>query len=512
MKKIQQSFLIFCGSLGVMSGAMIAYLNPGEKPLIGFFSAALLTSLSLFILGWLWHKLGGSRSLAWAVFLAFLLRLGIGMLLFISLPVVGYDEDPTNAGYLYLDAYRRDGDAWHLAESGAPLGTAFQEEFSTDQYGGLLSLSAAVYRVFSPDGHRPLLILILTSFASALGLPFLWQVVRKRWGEKTANVTAWLYALYPESVILGASQMREPMLIGLTAVAAWGVTKWQDNKKRSLLALGISFILMLFFSVKAAGAILAAMAIWFWLENIQPKAGKTWRGVGYLLLTAGILAGIFFSWSWLVDSSKWDLYLMESSSGRIQWEVELIGDKLRAPFIIGYGIAQPVLPAAITYPGIPINRAIAIFRSLGWYLLVPMLITSFLLLWKEKSKESKRMLLYFLLVSLIWTLVSSARAGGDQWDNPRYRSIFLIWMLIPAAWAYVTTLQKRSPWLWRLLILEFIYIGFFIQWYLSRYYGLFKRMDFWPMVRLLGGIGFVIIVGGLLYDWASQKIRQKRAQ
>ena len=256
MKKLHKPFLIFCISLGVVIGAVIAYLNPAESPLIGFLSAFLLSGLSLYTLGWLWHKLGGSRVLAWTVFLAFLLRLSIGMLLFIALPVVGYDEDPTNAGYLYLDAYRRDGDAWRLAESGEPLGMAFQEEFTTDQYGGLLSLSAAVYRVFSPDGHRPLLILILTSFAAAAGLPFLWQVVRKRWGERTANVVAWLYALYPESIILGASQMREPMLIGLSAVAAWGVGKWKDNKTRSALVLGISFLLMLFFSFKAAGAIL----------------------------------------------------------------------------------------------------------------------------------------------------------------------------------------------------------------------------------------------------------------
>ena len=117
-----------------------------------------------------------------------------------------------------------------------------------------------------------------------------------------------------------------------------------------------------------------------------------------------------------------------------------------------------------------------------------------------------------MIVTVVWTLISSARAGGDQWDNPRYRSIMLIWMLIPAAWAYVTTLEKRSPWLWRLLALEVFYIGFFIQWYLSRYYGIFKRMNFWPMVRLLGGVGFAIIFGGLFYDWFKKKIKENTAE
>lgn len=507
-KKNRKAFLIFCVILGLIGGAVVAFLNPGQNPLTAFLSAFILTGSALFILGWVWHRMGGNRTLAWAVLLTFLLRLLIGFLLFITLPVFGYDEDPTNAGYLYLDAYRRDTDAWQLADSDAPLGSAFQEEFATDQYGGLLSLSAGIYRLFSPDSHRPLLILILTSFFSALGLPFFWKVVRHYWGEKTANLAAWFYCLYPESVILGASQMREPMLIGLSAIAAWGVTAWKENKKKALLALGLSFVGMLFFSFKAAGAILAGMAIWFWLENILSNANKTWRLVSYIIMSSLILLGFYFSWSWLMDSSKWDLYLMESSSGRIQWEVELLGEQFRSLFIIAYGMVQPVLPAAIIYPGIPINRAISIFRAFGWYLLTPAMFTCLLLIGKEKSKKLKRLLMFFLIASVLWTLISSARAGGDQWDNPRYRSIFLIWMLIPAAWTVITTLNERSGWLWRLLALEFIYIAFFIQWYISRYFGTVKRMDFWPMVRLLGFIGIAIIGGGLLYDWLVKRLRK----
>jgi hypothetical protein len=136
------------------------------------------------------------------------------------------------------------------------------------------------------------------------------------------------------------------------------------------------------------------------------------------------------------------------------------------------------------------------------------MFTCLLLIRKEKSKKLKRLLMFFLIAAILWTLISSARAGGDQWDNPRYRSIFLIWMLIPAAWTVITTLRERSGWLWRLLALEFIYIAFFIQWYISRYFGTVKRMDFWPMVRLLGFIGIAIIGGGLLYDWLVKRHRK----
>jgi len=200
---------------------------------------------------------------------------------------------------------------------------------------------------------------------------------------------------------------------------------------------------------------------------------------------------------------------MESSSGRIQWEVELVGEKLRAPFIIGYGMAQPVLPAAIVYPGIPIMQAISIFRAFGWYLLVPLMLSGFLLMWMKQTKENKIVFLLFFILSLVWIFVSSARAGGDQWDNPRYRSLFLVWMVFLAGWSWVETLRRRSPWLWRMLLLEVVYIAFFIQWYLSRYYGLFERMNFWPMVKLLGLIGAAVILGGLFFDLIYNKLRRK---
>jgi hypothetical protein len=271
----------------------------------------------------------------------------------------------------------------------------------------------------------------------------------------------------------------------------------------------LNAVAMAFISLKAAAAILLGMAIWFWLENIYPHVEKKWKTATTVLLIFIIFFGLFLSWGWLVDSAKWDLYLMGSASGRIQWEVELIGEKYRAPFIIGYGLAQPVLPAAIVYPGIPIMVAISIFRALGWYLLVPLILSGFLLIWKNQSKENKIVFMLFFLLALIWTFISSARAGGDQWDNPRYRSLFLVWMIFLAGWSWVETLRQRSPWLWRFLLLEVIYIGVFIQWYLSRYYALFKRMDFWPMVRLLGITGVLVIFGGLIFDLVYNKIRKR---
>lgn len=509
MQKQPYQRILYCLLAAIVIGACISIINPGSSTWIGFLTASILNFASIFSIQWVLRRFNANKTIIIATYISFAIRLTIGVLLFVLLPTFGYDEPYNNNGYLYLDAYRRDTDAWHLAISEKPITAAFQAEFSTDQYGGLLSLSALIYRLSSPDAHRPLLILILTSFFSSLGIPFLWHAIRQRWNEKTANVSAWILALYPESIILGASQMREPILIGLTAIAFWGVTAWKTSKKDSLLAILISLVAITFISTKAAAAILAAIAIWFWFDNLYDRSNKRILILSWVAIACLLALGVFLSWNWLIDSSRWDISLMESASGRIQWELELLGERFQAPFIITYGLAQPVLPAAIVYPGIPLTRSVAIFRALGWYLLVPVMLAGFIMLWHKENKQDRRVLFLFFLIVIIWTVISSARAGGDQWDNPRYRSIFLVWMAFIAGWGWVQTLSKRSRWLWRLLLLEAIYIGFFIQWYLSRYYGIFKRMDFLPMVRLLFIIGAVIIGGGIIFDWVISRYKMK---
>ncbi|MCD6576693.1 MAG: hypothetical protein J7K66_01610, partial [Anaerolineaceae bacterium] len=144
-----------------------------------------------------------------------------------------------------------------------------------------------------------------------------------------------------------------------------------------------------------------------------------------------------------------------------------------------------------------------------WYLLIPLMATGFLLFWKQTDKKNKRIMLLFFVLIISWTLISSTRAGGDQWDNPRYRSIFLTWMAFTAGWAWVETITKHSFWLWRLLLVEIIYTSFFIQWYLSRYYSSFNRMGFLPMIKLLLAIGAVVIVGGFLFDVGYAKFKEK---
>ena len=70
-------------------------------------------------------------SVYWIILLAFLLRLGLGLTASMLLPQVGYaDSKPQQAGYLFFDAYRRDSQAWDLAQSGKPLSRAFDQKYA----------------------------------------------------------------------------------------------------------------------------------------------------------------------------------------------------------------------------------------------------------------------------------------------------------------------------------------------------------------------------------------------
>lgn len=158
--------------------------------------------------------------------------------------------------------------AWNLASSGAPLINAFSGELVTDQYGGLLAVSALVYRVFSPDAHRPYLVVIICAGISALGLPFLVSVARRFVAQKYALIAGWILALFPETLFLGASQMREPFMITAFAVSFWAIATFFGTKKRFLRITGffIGVLTMFIISTRSAVLLVVFLLIWLWIE------------------------------------------------------------------------------------------------------------------------------------------------------------------------------------------------------------------------------------------------------
>jgi len=489
--------------IGLISGVIISLLFSAGNPWIGVSGTSLLIGLSCYVLIKTWHWAGGGKTLAWMIFLAFSIRILIGLGASLILPVAGYEEEVQNAGYLFFDAYTRDQQAWHFAESGRSLLLSFQNEFWTDQYGGLMGLSAVLYRFLSPDTHRPHLIIILGVFAFSLGIPFFWKAVQFRWTEKIASLAAWILIFYPDSILFSSSQMREPFLIGLFCIAFWGAVHWGTKRKQAVLALAISLCLMGLISLLVMAAVSSALFLWLWLEDFSTKLNQRLVLAGWLAIFLVLFATIILGNAWFEDTARWDLLLTERSSGWVAKSIGEIGGQARIPFMVGYGLVQPLLPAALADDAIAIWKSIGIFRSLGWFMLIPFLITPLFILFKLEPGKNSYILLTFIVSA--WILISSIRAGGDQWDNPRYRTIFIPWMALLVSWTFFLVRELKSPWLFRIFFVEIIFLAFFTNWYFSRYFLLWKRLPFWENIIWVIGLTSIVIIGGLLWDFYRQK-------
>ena len=516
MKNRIQRDLLWIAPLSLGLGAVFSLLQSGNW-LIGWlgFSFLFLLSFSLLTLATKWAD--GGKILAIMVALAFILRFAGGVTTYLALPVYGYvtDEDQS-AGFTYTDAHRRDAQAWGLASSDLPILDAFSKEYAYDQYGGLLAFSAFVYRYLSPDAHRPLMLVLLSALMAALGLLFLWKAAMQQWGTKVAVASGWVYALYPESLLLGGSAMREPYLWVFSAFVLWGFIDWQNTRSRnSWIWLGLGIIGMLLVQPTAALMTLAILAGWVYFTNGQGRI--SWWMV--LVFTVVFIAGLFLLSSalnrqgnlggsnpldvinnFMREAVKWDVYQLERGSGKVQRLFEQMPEWLHLPFVTVYGIFQPVLPAAFVEPTMLIWRIIAILRALGWYAMLPMLILSFVAAAGEGEEKKRRLFFWLSFVVWGWILFTALRGGGDQWDNPRYRSILFVWQAILAGNVWVWWCESGSAWFQRALAMEVVFLIVFGQWYASRYYYLGRQLPFAQMMAVILGLWALIFVWGLWRD------------
>jgi len=485
---------------GVLLGAAVAALGPGSF-WIGWLAASILCALALFFLLSAWTWAGGNRLLGWMVALAFLLRLVLGIGLSLAIAEWGYDNDCQNAGYLFKDACMRAREAFSIAQKNEDLFWFSDVELDNDQYGGLAYLSGWIYRFLSPDAHRSFLILIVGAFFAALGVPFLGQALRMYWSDRVANLAAWIFVLYPDALFFGSSQMREPIIVGLSAIAFYAVLIWDCNKRTSLLILAASLLTMFGFSTRVALIFAAFLGVLWWWNFISARSGVLARSLGWLGSGVGLVALVLFSLSWFNSSAGWDILQTIRSSGSLSTRVKEIGEQWSFLFTVAYGLVRPFLPAAIAdSDSLPLLRVIGIIRSLGWYMLAPFLVYGVFNLWRESDKTRRRLAIWLIFTVISWLLISSARGGGDATDNPRYRSLMIIWIGLMAAWALEWALTHRDAWLWRWIAVEVIFLGFFTHWYISRYYRLWARIEFWDMMTWIGGLSCLILVGGWLYD------------
>jgi len=456
----------------------------------GWLAYSLLVSISLLIIYFVWKfykKEGAGKALLVVALVALGLRVLMGVVLYRGLPVWGYDEKPQRAGYVFWDSYKRDTDAWSRSGMDQALTTAFTNPTGSDQYGGVLFISSSIYRYLSPDTQRPLLIVVVSAAVSALAVLFAWGFAASAIGDKAAMITAWIMALYPEAVLLGASQMREPFLIAALAAALYGYSRIRKGELKGgitivvasalILALPISppFVIVIFAIVASA---------WFW-EGLGIGRRKKWfvlALLGVVVLAALALAvrawagldaiagspwEVVRAW-WVNAGDRWRITLVSEQSDMLDTLLDRLPGSFQTPFLVLYGLIQPFLPAALIAPGAPIWRSIGIWRSLGWFLMLPFLFYGTWLAFRRKGWRS----LEFYLAALIWVtaLISSYRAPGYQWDNPRYRVIFLVAQAALIAWTWVEVRQTENPWLKRWFVILSVDYLLVTYWYIGRYY------------------------------------------
>lgn len=502
--------------LSLLIAGVFSLFEQGDY-LLTFLPAAFLLFIGISAIYKLWVWAGRLRNLLWVLALALLLRLVLAVAFYVALPVNGYpDSDQQRAGYVFFDAFRRDSQAWDLAESDQPLMRAFSKEYSTDQYGGLLAFSAGVYRFLSPDTHRPLIIALIGALVATLGIPFFWQAAKYLGGEKLTLPATLIFAFYPESILVASSQMREPFLITFVAVALWAVQAWlQERQSRTAqFGVGAALIGMLLVSPAMAIITLLFLGVFTLLQNEESKlTPKTITlfiiilvlslfllsaALGQTKINANNPLGVIVEWT--QRAILWDVYQLERGSGWVQKLFSEMPNSLHLPFVAGYGMAQPVLPAAFVEPTTETWHYLAIFRALGWYALVPLLLSGLFTLSKADSALSRRIWTWFGLGSWAWIIFTALRAGGDQWDNPRYRVIFIAIQALFAAWAWNQYRDGKNAWLPRILTVEVIFLAFFTHWYASRYYVRFGALSFGAMVAWILGLSALVILTGIIRD------------
>jgi hypothetical protein len=502
--------------VGLGLGLALSLLGPGTW-WIGWLAYAFLLTLGLLALVALWRSTGASRTLLVILFLALFLRFGLGIFFSYVLPVYGNDTPVYKAGFAFRDAFTYDSQAWELATSKEPLWKTFDRSYgAADQYGGLLFFQSLFYRYLSPDAHRSWLFLLFSALAGAIGVALAWKGARQSWGEAIALAVAWIMALYPDSLLAGGSPMRESFLILFMAMAFWGVVDWVSNHHRTAwLWLTGSFIGLVLFSPAVVIAALVALGVWLWLRDKEHRINK-WVIIGGVVAAglAALLLGVLLGGAlqvpggplenlvnWLRYSANYGAYLTEKNSGWIQAIFDSLPEPLHLPFITLYGIAQPVLPAAIADPGVWPMRILGIMRGLGWYALLPFLVYSLRSILKVADKRERLAWLWLWLVSWVWIIISSVRAGGDQWNNPRYRVILLLFQAALAGQSLVWAFRTRDHWLGRFLAVEGVFLVIFGYWYAGRY--LISGLPVIPIFVIFGlilGASAIILFGGWAWD------------
>ena len=187
--------------------------------------------------------------------------------------------------------------------------------------------------------------------------------------------------------------MREPFIATSLAMTLFGYAALRQRRSRSALAALAGGIVLGLLVSPPFGLLIAGVAALFLLVETKVPSAVRWSIVAVLCLVAILAIGLTVrSWStlreapqdgpldmlgwWMASGARFQTYRLERASG---WVQEMLRDRIPEwshPFLVTfYGTVQPLLPAALTdNTSVPMIRGVAIWRALGWFLMLIPLI------------------------------------------------------------------------------------------------------------------------------------------
>lgn len=456
---------------------------------------------------WAWGALG--------MRVAFLIIVPLAMQLW------GYPSDRNRIGLVETDALNATTKAWRAAQSNQPVLETWTQG-SGDNTGGITVMGVIMFRLFSSDQERALLLGLLAAAVSALTVIPTFRLANELFSERVAKVAAVIAAVYPEAVMLGALNVQQgylALLFGVELLAVAGLMLWKTSNSGKLgvpgpvvaaIILVLSLVAMFLLSYQFFILAIFCVALFaVWLADPRRRIGRIlWIAAGLGLLALIVLhvlslrdlipsdSDYLYSQYHYLYGLAWAEYdKMVVAGGGDLFQTVFVSIDRTVAFLLAalYGLLQPVLPAAIGHRNLTAQgggfwQALGIYRSLGWYLLLPVLIYG--------SLKSLRGLISrkpeAILAVLFWGIafIGSYRAFGDQWDNPRYRFFAFVPMALLAAWAWVEWREKRDPWFLRIAIPFAVAVIGLTIWYLLRDYA---GVQF-PVVMSLAVLGAATVV------------------
>jgi len=443
---------------------------------------------------------GGEFPRKWAWW-ALGMRVAFLVIVPLAMQLWGYPSDRNRIGLVETDALNATTKAWRAAQSNQPVLETWTQG-SGDNTGGITVMGVIMFRLFSSDQERALLLGLLAAAVSALTVIPTFRLANELFSERVARIAAVIAAVYPEAVMLGALDVQQgylALILGVELLAVAGLMLWKKSDPEKMgaprpvlaavimvLSLVAIFLISYEFFILSifCGALFAV-----WLADPRRRIGRIlWIAAGVGLLALIVLhvlslrdmipsdSDYLYSQYHYLYGMAWAEYdKMVAAGGGDLFQTVFVSMDRTVAFLLAalYGLLQPVLPAAIghrnlTAQGGSFWQALGIYRSLGWYILLPVLIYG--------SLKSLRGLISrkpeVILAVIFWGIafIGSYRAFGDQWDNPRYRFFAFVPMALLAAWGWVEGREKRDPWFLRIAIPFAVAVIGLTIWYILRDY------------------------------------------